>query len=470
MKVVRLEAENFKRLQAVQIDPAGNTVVISGKNGSGKSSVLDAIYVALVGRSAAPPRPIRKGECECRIKLDLGDLVVTRRFTAKDGEEFTDSLKVENDQGLRYSRPQQVLDALLGEIGFDPFAFVGMKPDKQAETLLAMVPLPVDLDELAEADSSDRMKRRDINRDIAALEGQLAGIPKEDVPENLPDRAALLEELARAGDTNSAIERERLRREDEARTADRLDDSAANMRRNAKERREEAAQLIAEADSLERDAAESERKAAARRGAVEALPPLDAPADTVALQEKVREADAAQALIDRQTRRSDLVARLEVMREESKGYTVGLEARDQQRRSALAKAKMPIDGLAFEVTESGKPLVMLGGVPFEQASTAEQLRASTAIAMAANPTLRVLRITDGALLDDDSMALLRKLAAAEDYQLWIEVVRPTEGVGIVIVVMENGAVKGADSQAESDGKPKPKKAKADAAPEPGKLV
>jgi hypothetical protein len=118
--------------------------------------------------------------------------------------------------------------------------------------------------------------------------------------------------------------------------------------------------------------------------------------------------------------------------------TDAMVAREKARQAALAEAKMPIEGLGFAVDERGRPTVTFGGVPFEQASTAEQLRASTAIAMAANPSLRVLRVKDGSLLDDDSMKLLAEMAAREDFQLWIERVGTEGGVGIV---MENGEVK-----------------------------
>ena len=49
MKIVSLEAENYKRLKAVEITPDGNMVVIGGRNAQGKSSVLDAIWAALGG-------------------------------------------------------------------------------------------------------------------------------------------------------------------------------------------------------------------------------------------------------------------------------------------------------------------------------------------------------------------------------------------------------------------------------------
>lgn len=61
MKIVQLKSENVKRISAVEITPDGNVVVVGGKNGAGKSSVLDSIQWALGGEPGAK-MPVRKAQ------------------------------------------------------------------------------------------------------------------------------------------------------------------------------------------------------------------------------------------------------------------------------------------------------------------------------------------------------------------------------------------------------------------------
>ena len=78
MKIIKLTASNVKRLRAVEITPDGTLQVVTGRNGQGKTSVLDAIWLALGGGSAAREtvRPVRDGEDKASVTLDLGDLTV----------------------------------------------------------------------------------------------------------------------------------------------------------------------------------------------------------------------------------------------------------------------------------------------------------------------------------------------------------------------------------------------------------
>jgi len=57
--------------------------------------------------------------------------------------------------------------------------------------------------------------------------------------------------------------------------------------------------------------------------------------------------------------------------------------------------------------------------------------------MALNPTVRVLRVTDGSLLDSENLALLADMAQQQNVQVWIERVDESGTVGVVI---EDGRV------------------------------
>jgi len=446
MRVINLRAENFRILKAVDITPGDGPVVIGGRNDQGKTSVMDAIWVALKGRAVAPPVPIRAGEEECIIRLDIGDYKVQRKFTAKEGGIYTDSVKIVDDRDRVVQKPQQVLDGLLGAVGFDPFRFTFLKPEDQAEQLLQLVPLPIDLEEFAEEDARDYATRRDRNRDAEQVEAQLRAIPVEEVPADLPDRAALLEKLGSAAETNTAISQERAKRDGLIQKAETQARAADQDRARATEIRAEIARLEEAAKRKEADAAEMDRLAAETRAEHDGLPPVGQPVDTAAIQQQLREAEALHAAAERQKRRAELQERLDALRAAAQKFTDAMADRERQRREALQKAKMPVEGLGFAVNEKGKPVVTYRDLPFSQAGKAVQIRASTAIAMAANPELRILRITDGSLLDDESLAMIAEMAAAEDFQLWVEVV----GEGGAGIIIENGEVKAVAATGASD--------------------
>jgi hypothetical protein len=61
-----------------------------------------------------------------------------------------------------------------------------------------------------------------------------------------------------------------------------------------------------------------------------------------------------------------------------------------------------------------------------------------AIAMAGNPKLRVIRIKEGSLLDDDTLKVIADMAQERDYQLWVERIRSDDPMA---VVMEDGEVR-----------------------------
>jgi len=419
MRILRLEAENFKRLQAVDITPTGNLVPITGKNANGKSSVLDAIWAALGGATHLQAEPIRKGATKARIKLDLGELVVTRNITEKGS-----TLTVENAEGLSYKAPQRMLDDLVGALAFDPLAFTRMKPREQFDQLRAVAKVDLDLDKLDAQNKTDFERRTEINREARQLRAQIEGITVSEVVAPEVDVDALLAEQQRISEANTQARlahQERLRKEEELSRLKALIEDIRARFNDTKQKIDALTQELADEPVVDQSAFE---------------------AQMLEITDKIRDAQAqaeAAALARQQAARvSDLEARAESTEAKAQALTEAMDARTKVKMDAIAAAKIPVPGLSF-----GEGVVLFNGVPFDQASSAEQLRVSVSIAMAANPKLRVIRITDGSLLDEDSMAMLGDMAREGDYQVWVEVVDSTGKVGVVIhdgmVVADNQA-------------------------------
>jgi hypothetical protein len=131
LRIVALQAENFKRLRAVHIGPNGSPVVsIVGQNGAGQVQLPRRDLGGARRREGEPGVPIRRGAETAEVTVDLGEFIVVRRWTAKGS-----TLTVKSRDGMKYPSPQKMLDKLVGKLSFDPLAFTRAKPAEQVETL-----------------------------------------------------------------------------------------------------------------------------------------------------------------------------------------------------------------------------------------------------------------------------------------------------------------------------------------------
>jgi hypothetical protein len=155
--------------------------------------------------------------------------------------------------------------------------------------------------------------------------------------------------------------------------------------------------------------------------------PLPEPKNSADLAEQINHARLINAAIDRAAQRAQLDAQMATKQTEWEALDEAVKRGVRKKDEALALAKYPIEGLGFD---TGKREVIYNNLPFDQASHAEQMKTSMAIGMAINPKLRVMRIKDGSLLDEDSLAIIAEMAKNEDFQVWIEEVSKTGKVGI----------------------------------------
>ena len=407
-RIVRLKASNVKRLVAVDITPRGAVVQITGRNGAGKSSVLDAIAYAIGGKALQAARPVRDGQSTAEVVVDLGEMIVRRTWKGD-----ASSLSVESRQGMKFASPQALLDRLVGTLSFDPLAFTRLHPREQQNILAGLAGL--DLDRLNAERKTLFDERTIANREAAKLASVVDQLPRGDAQAVVVDVKALADELQAANEAKAAndhkreeAEAARLRRDAIDRHVRELREELADQERRAMDAEAEAQRLDAEAAALHDPNVSAIKSRLASADAVNR-----AARDHAEYQAKCRELEAA--------------------KQRSQALTAKIAEVDAVKESAIEDAQMPVDGLGL--CDDG---ITLNGLPFDQASSAEQLRVSVAMGLAANPKLRVLLIRDGSLLDDTSMRIVAEMAEKAEAQVWIERVSDGEPIGVVI---EDGMVK-----------------------------
>ena len=129
VKINELLIENVKRVKAVQFEPsADGLTIIGGRNGQGKTSVLDAIAWALGGNNYKPSVPERDGALvppNLHIELSNG-LIVERK-----GKNST--LKITDPNGNKSG--QQLLNEFVSTLALDLPKFINGSDKDKADSL-----------------------------------------------------------------------------------------------------------------------------------------------------------------------------------------------------------------------------------------------------------------------------------------------------------------------------------------------
>lgn len=419
MKIINLKAENFKKLEAVDITPEGSTVMLTGANAQGKSSVLDAIWATFSGRFAkSVKKPIKDGADKAKVTVTTDKYIITRSFT--DAGVY---LKVENQDGAQFKSAQSLIDSLIGDVTMDPLDFLDRKPAEQVDTLLNLVKLKIDPREIDAEVKALFDERTAIGRDGKTAKGHLESLmpPADDVPDEEVSASAVLGEIEEAQKVIDSNTEKR--------------NNLAGLRLSAADIESEIESLLAQVEALRDAYTVTQTRIEAMQSEVKALvdPDIESLKVKLSTVEDTNRAVRAKAEFSRATQK------VEELREAYDAKTAEIDKLKQKKAAALSAAKFPVKGLGFD--ENG---VVYNGIPLDQSSSAEQLRVSMAVAMALSPELKVVHIKDGSLLDSQSMKIVNEMAEANDYQVWIERVDESGKVGFYI---EDGNVTAVNGEA-----------------------
>lgn len=441
--LVGLEAENVKRVRLVELafSGKGELIVVGGSNEAGKSSLLDSIEWAIEGAAGIDREPLRKGATRGRAKVTLraddGTVLHVERVFTTSGTR----LVVTDAEGKQQKSPQALLSSFISALSFDPLHFTKMPAAERAAALMRIGGLGETLAQLKAEEEAAREKRTEAGRVERQVKAQLDGIPT--IPSNTPDTPISVEILTDEleGALEAASERAAVQRGFES--ARNAVEQARRADHEARERLAAARRMVEQLEEEQASKArtleyaldnESEQLAKVEAEAARPLPNPDE------IRMKIREVESINENVRRKQESAQLSERLQESASEVARLRRAMGEIEERRRKAIAAAPLPVAGLGFDANGH----VTIDGHPFEQASTAQQLKVSLAIGMALNPNLRLLIVREGSMLDEKNLALVA--AAAEEHGFCVLLERVGRGEEVSVVI-EDGMV-GEDRRAD----------------------
>lgn len=133
MKISKLKIENLYGIEQLELD--GKSIELTGTNGAGKSSVLDAIRLALTNNSKRK-YVVKNGETEGRVlvKLDDGTTIDRKKRTDK-----SDYKSIKDENGNEINSPETFLKDIFTPLQLEPVEFLSMSEKEQNRILLNLI-------------------------------------------------------------------------------------------------------------------------------------------------------------------------------------------------------------------------------------------------------------------------------------------------------------------------------------------
>ncbi len=383
VKINSLEFESVKRIKAVALEPSENGLtVIGGRNGQGKTSVLDAICWALGGDRFKPSDPKRFGDYnDPHLKVTLSNGIVVERKGKNSDLKVTDATGKKSGQTL--------LNSFIGELALDLPRFMSATGKEKAHMLLGIIGLDNILADYEEKETKLYNERYAVGR-FADQKNKFANeLPYYDgVPQQILSASDLISKQQEILAVNGENRRKRAR----------LSELTAKREKLIKELSEVEADLaIASADASELEDRSTEE-----------------------LEKSIAEIDAINVKVRANMARSDALLEAAEMKNKYDELTAQLNTLRDERLKLLEDADLPLPELSVEKGE-----LTYKGLCWDCLSGAEQLKVATSIVRKLKPGCGFVLLDKLEQMDTETLA---------DFGRWLQ----SEGLQVIATRVSTG--------------------------------
>lgn len=416
MNITKIKIKNLFGISEYEAD--GSSVELSGKTGSGKTSVIDAIRYALTNKSDRK-YIVRRGETEGEILIETDNGL---RINRKARTTQADYKSVKKD-GREVGSPESFLRDIFTPLQLNPVEFISLPEKQQNAIILDMIEYPWDMQKIKEwFGEIPSWVNYDQNilavlNDIQSENGEYFQ-NRQDINREMRNKRAFVEEIAQTIPAGYEVEKwekasagpvyqkiERIRKEnEEIQKAKSLFEFRDNKVRKFEADREIAKTSLAREIGARRTQIENEitrmedqirslkaekeslaEKMADKTAVIEeqykaAVAKYDAeveayaeyrdkePQSTKELEEEAALIENMKAHVNEYRRMQGLQSDVEILKEESDLLTARIEKARSLPGEILETAKIPIAGLTIK---DGVPLI--NGLPVSNLSDGEKL-------------------------------------------------------------------------------------------------
>jgi predicted ATP-dependent endonuclease of OLD family len=434
LKVLDIAIQNFKNISKREVEFDGKSALLIGPNRIGKSSFIQAIQSPLDAKYI-PLEPVKQGEEKGRIELTIGGVLngdelkytIVYQFSS---ESSRGKIAVKNAEGETVNGGRELIQSIIGNIGFDIFEFIrkGRTPQgklstsgvrEQIEILKSLMPkdIIVKMYQLDQEKEKVYKERTQINSEVSYLKGVIKNSPY--TPEDIEKYSKPLS----AEEITEQIQKGTKRNQSIARAKEVLDvypktiEQSKNLIDEMKKKIKHLEELIGQEEQRILD---SSKRIEEAQNWLEGKKEVDLTElnesfnkigqhnmhhqKVLAIREQEKELREKEKIADSKTQR--------------------LQEIEAEKKSLFTSDALPIPGLAFDeekITYNGLPLSE------DQLPTSQLIHVGLKIGMAMNPNLRLLIIRDGSLLDEDTLNEILRVCDEQNYQVIIEIVDKREG-------------------------------------------
>lgn len=462
---MRISKLNIKNTYGIsQFELGGESVELTGSNGTGKSSVIDAIRLALTNNSKRK-YIIKKGENEASIYVELDDGTTINRKKRNDKSDYK---SIKDGNGNEINSPESFLKDIFTPLQLEPVEFLDMSEQEQNRILLNLIKFDKDkrefitekfgesinwvnyddsileiLNQIQSKDGSYYQNREEINRNARNGLAIINDIAK-DIPENydaekwrnytLSDK---YEELNKLKDFNNKIDRSIVYKENYDNTVKgfkgELDTSLAEISKTKEMRRKALQDSITEyenkiallkkdLENLDNEFLVDENNAKAKYD--QEIAKLSdnikianewaskEKKDTDALEEELKVAESMKGHLNEYDRMKDMQENVKKLNEQSEELTRKIELARNLPGQILKEVEIPVKNLTVE---NGIPLV--NGLPVGNLSEGQKLMLCVDIALSDSNTLKLILIDGVEKLSEANRKELYRICKEKGLQI-----------------------------------------------------